>query len=683
MFRLCSVFLVLPLWLFGSERRPLLPKPQQVRYGTGHLTLGGLSIRYASTPAPEDRFTAQRLAAVLSATAGFSIPVEEGTAQGKAIVLKRSGAVDALPVPGEQAGPDSRESYTLNITTQAAEITARSSAGLYYGARTLLQLIENDAGAPVLPAVEIRDLPAFPYRAVMMDMSHGPLPTEQEVYRQIDAIARWKGNQYYFYSETSIELQGYPLLSPDARFSADQVRRIIDYARDRHIDVVPCVELYGHLHDLFRIEQYADLAVLPHGGEFNTRDPRTMQVIADWVDQLVRLFPSPYFHIGLDEPYELEKSAKLAGIPASKIYLDQLGKVAELVRARGKKVVFWADAANIFGPHPEVLNALPNGITAVPWKNGYVKSYEAFLGPFAKLRVPAYASTSVLNYVQVAPDFNQTFAAVDGLMADARKFQAMGLLLTLWTDDAQNLMRTALPGIAYGMAACWQSTAVTRAEFFSDYARQIHPGEIAAEVSAALQTLSDAETLLQTALGFSSMVRFWGDPLSSRNLEAAQKHRNDFRQVRLLAEKAEAHLRRTLSMKGDQDNLASLLVAARMVDYAGMKYLYAAEIAERWTQLGQHPSRRDLAFFTSEVAGEDHSLIADLTQGIAGLEEDYRTAWLAEYTPHALRAALLKWDHEYEYWSTLQRRLSELRGDYREGVALPRLEALLPGTSAR
>ena len=659
----------------AAERQPLMPRPQRIEYGTGQLAVRGLSIRHASVPAVEDRFTAARLAAALSRGAGAPIPVWEGQAEGKGIVLNRSGVVDALPAPGEHAGPDAREAYSLTITSEGVEIKSRSSAGLYYGAETLVQLIEDAAGQPVLPHVRIQDWPAFPYRAVMMDMSHGPLPTEEEVKRQIDAVARWKGNQYYFYSETSIELQGYPLLSPDARFTADQVKRIIDYARDRHVDVIPCVELYGHLHDLFRIEQYAGLTVLPHGGDFNARDPRTAAVIADWVDQLARMFPSPYFHIGLDEPYDLEKSAEIAGMPASKIYLDQLAKVAGMVSRRGKHVVFWADAANIFGPHPDVLEALPAGITAVPWKNGYVKSYEAFLAPFARLHVPAYASTSVLNYVQVAPDFNQTFAAVDALMADARKFRAVGLLLTLWVD-AQNLTRPALPGVAYGMAACWQSTPVVRADFFSEYARRTLPGAAALELAPALQALSDAETVLQKAVGFNSMGRLWADALSSRNLELAQKRREEFRQVRLNAEKAETHLRQALSLKGDPDSLANLLVAARMLDYAGMKYLYAAEMADAWKQLGQHPSRRDLGFYYSRIAGEGHSLTDDLMLGIATLQDAYRAAWLSEYTPYQLRAASLKWNHEYEYWSGVARQFAKLRAEYRDGMALPPLESL-------
>ena len=125
------------------------------------------------------------------------------------IVLERTGGIDALPVPGEQPGPDSREAYSLKVTSDGVTASARSSAGLYYAVQTLEQLAKGQARRTVLPVVEIKDWPALAYRGVMMDMSHGALPTEKEVERQLDFLARWKTNQYYFYSEASIELKGF------------------------------------------------------------------------------------------------------------------------------------------------------------------------------------------------------------------------------------------------------------------------------------------------------------------------------------------------------------------------------------------------------------------------------------------------------------------------------------------
>jgi len=214
--------------------------------------------------------------------------------------LTRTGAVDALPVPDEHPGPDSREAYTLRVTPEGAEVRGRSSAGVFYGVQTLIQLVEGEGDQAELPEVEIQDWPSVAYRGPMVDMSHGPLPTEAEIKRQLEFLARWKTNQYYFYNEASIELHGYPLLNPNARFTQDEVRRIIKYGRERHIDVIPCLELYGHLHDLFRVEKYTDLSAFPHGGEFNPSNPKVMALLTDWVEQITRLFPSAFVHIGFD-----------------------------------------------------------------------------------------------------------------------------------------------------------------------------------------------------------------------------------------------------------------------------------------------------------------------------------------------------------------------------------------------
>src|SRR5690242_13641779 len=164
----------------------------------------------------------------------------------------------------------------------------------------------------------------------MMDLSHGQLLTVEEIEKQIEFLARFKTNQYYFYSELTIELKGYAIVNRKARYSQEQVRRIIEYARLRHVDVVPCLEYFGHLHDLFRLERWADMAALPHGGDINPRHPRTQAFLEDAIGQMAALFPSPWFHAGLDEPFELEVAGSQAagGVEASALYGEHLANVA-------------------------------------------------------------------------------------------------------------------------------------------------------------------------------------------------------------------------------------------------------------------------------------------------------------------------------------------------------------------
>jgi hexosaminidase len=297
----CYCLLIFTLSANARMHNSILPQPQKVKYGEGQLALKGLTIGFASKPSAEDRFAAEELSHILSAVTSTKILVRESKITDASIIFQRTGDLNQLPVSGEKSGPDSRESYKIKITNNNVRITSKSSAGLFYGVQTLRQMIEGSGDKAILPAVEIEDWPSLAYRGFMMDMSHSQFVKIDEIKQQIDFLSCWKANQYYFYSEASIELEGYPLLMADARYTKDQVKEVIEYAKKRHIDVVPNMELYGHLHDLFRLEHYSDMAVIPHGGEFKLNDPRIKPLLEDWVAQISQIFPSPFFHIGFDE----------------------------------------------------------------------------------------------------------------------------------------------------------------------------------------------------------------------------------------------------------------------------------------------------------------------------------------------------------------------------------------------
>ncbi len=668
---------LLPAW-GSAEHNPLLPRPQQVHYGSRRFPVRGLSIHLPANPSAEDKFAAEQLANFLSDRATAPILVSESRASDRMVVLKRTGPVDPLPVPDESPGPESREAYWLKVTPEGAEIRAASSAGLFYGVQTFCQLVEGRAAEAMLPEVEIHDWPSLAYRGIMVDMSHGPLPTEEEVKRQIDFLARWKANQYFFYNEASIELKGYSLINPGARFTEDQVRRIIDYARERHIDVVPCLELYGHLHDLFRLERYSGLAAVPHGSQFNPLKPQVVTLLTDWVDQFARLFPSPFFHVGMDETWELEKLAKTeaGGIPPGKLYLEHFKNVYGLVHQHGRRVMVWAD---IFTKYPEIIPQLPSDTIVVPWSYGPEKDYKSLLRPFAGTKLTQFIATGVTVWDQIAPDFELSFDNIDTFLSTGRPYGILGHINTIWTDDAQVLTRSALPGIVYGAAAGWQSSPMARAQFFSEYARQVYPAPVASKVAAALQNLAEAERHIQEVLGRESMLAFWVDPLTSANLKSSEAHRDDLRQTRLLAEDAQERLDRALSLGGDPLTLSSLLLQARMLDYAAMKNIYALEMADYWRQLGPHPKKEDLNFILfSEISEHNHTRTADLMDAITELREPYRAVWMEAYTSYRLGAALAKWDAEFQFWWKLKKRLDSLGDNFHDGDTLPPLESLSP-----
>lgn len=667
-------------WASGGHN-VLLPQPQQIHYGSHLVRVRGLGIRLTGNPSIEDRFTAEQLSSCLSTAAKEPIRVSQGETGSTLILLTRTGDVGALPLPGELPGPASREAYTLKVTPARGEVQATSSAGLFYGAQTLCQLIEGDAADAVLPEVEIHDWPSLVYRGTMVDMSHGPLPTENEIKRQLDFLARWKANQYYLYSEASIELEGYPLLNPAGRLSKDEVRRIVNYGRARHIDVIPNLELYAHLHDLFRVEEYSQLSDLPHGVEFDPSNPAVMALLDNWISQLADLFPSPFINIGFDETFQIEMAVKQQGTTASatRLFVKQLTEVTRLLQQRGKQVMAWAD---IMVRYPDIVAELPPGLIAVAWyytADPNDREYKHWLGPLVAKSVPHFVQPGVTSWAQIAPDFDTSFENIDTFIAAGRKSNALGVINSIWADDGQALVRMSLPGMAYGAVAAWQSATIDRTHFFSDYARQIYPAVISTDVATGLEKLSRSETELQEVLGESTQFALWQDPFFPTYFKNLAPNKRHLQQTRLLAEEAEVHLYHALTLGADPTTLNSLLVGARLLDYAGEKFQTPTELVDLWGRIG--PTRPDTDKWwnewESQVVYQDHSRIVDLMDAITELRPLYRAEWLDEYSPYRLDAALGRWDAEYQYWRRCQQQLQQFSDSSHEGDVLPPLQTVL------
>jgi hypothetical protein len=647
----------------------LLPAPREIHEGRGRFALRGAKICFAGKPSPEDLFAARELAAKISS------PVQESGCGGRAITLKRTGNGGDLPIPGEKAGKESREAYSISITPAGVHVESRSAAGLFYAVQTLKQMVE--AGAePWLPEATIADWPALAYRGLMMDMSHTQLPRLDELKRQIDFLALWKANQYFFYSEATIALDGYPILPPEAQFSKAQVRELIEYARQRHIDVIPNQELYGHLHDLFRKERYADLAPIPYGGEFNPEDPRVNRILSDWIRQLAALFPSPFFHVGFDETWLLEKEAQQLGRTPEELYLEQVNRVTGLVKKNGKVPLAWADMMEKF---PRMIPQLPKGLIAVPWHYDPLSpaEYDKFLGPFQEAGVPMMVLSAVINWHWVTPNYTKSFAVSSALLEAGLKHGAIGFHDSEWTDNTHAaLMRMARPALAHAAILGWQGTSPAAADFLAEYAAAIYPEAAAKEMGHAIESLDRAERLLEQAQG-TTVEALWADPFSAARQARTKEHLKELHESRRAAEEAEEIFEKA-DAAGDAFTVHAWLVGSRMLNYIALKYIYADQIAGFWKELGEHPKKHDVTTLIAlETADQYHSRAADMMDAIGALREGYQAAWMEEYTPFRLQVALEKFDAEYQFWWRFQRRVQALAAGYREGGVFPPLDSVV------
>ncbi|MEU8012560.1 beta-N-acetylhexosaminidase [Micromonospora parva] len=329
---------------------------------TGDWVLPAEAVIVASAD-PAALAVAEQLANLLRPATGYPLPVTDATtpepADGIALVLDDTVDLGA-------------EGYRLGITTNGVRVTASTAAGLFYGVQTLRQLLPAAIESPVpvterwaLPGGTITDAPRFPYRGAMLDVARHFFAVE-DVLRVVDHLARYKLNHLHLHLTDDqgwrIAVDSWPKLTtlggstevgggPGGHYTKADYGRIVTYAADRHITVVPEIDLPGHTNAA--LVAYPELAPdkiapPPYTGTevgFSYVDPadeRTYEFVADVLGEVATLTPGPWLHVGGDEAFKVN----------GEVYTGFVERVQRIVADLGKTVVGWhqlAPAAHLDG----------------------------------------------------------------------------------------------------------------------------------------------------------------------------------------------------------------------------------------------------------------------------------------------------------------------------------------------
>jgi len=325
----------------------VIPRPVRLEMKEGKfLFKPGMAILADSDVAAEGRFFARSLAPALGFTPEVSTS-RIGSAPHVEMKLVRS-----LEKLGD-------EGYRLDVSPKRILLTAPTAAGIFYGSQTLRQLLpvqiyreaKMEGTEWSVPCLLIEDTPRFKWRGAMLDVSRHFMPKEF-VKKYIDLLAIHKMNSFHWHLTDApgwrIEIKKYPKLTEVGSwrkasavgpikwddwahqeidgiphfgfYTQEDVREIVAYARERHINVVPEIEMPGH--SQAAVAAYPELGSLgkpvpvlfnyDHADQFNM-DESTIQFLFDVLSEVIELFPSRYIHIGGDEvfPEFWRKSARV------------------------------------------------------------------------------------------------------------------------------------------------------------------------------------------------------------------------------------------------------------------------------------------------------------------------------------------------------------------------------------
>jgi hypothetical protein len=367
--------------------RAIFPLPRQIRMKSGRIALSSVKrVEVADLFAPGNFAAASYLQGELRSHFGLQTEVGRLSGSAPAILL---GMLDCRTMSNRlrSIAPKAdlrmlcREGNALLVGRDGAVVAGRDSRGIMHGVQTLLQLVEREDGALIVPRCEILDWPAHPFRGV-----HLYVPPKREIEhfkRLIRYLALCKINTIILELGGAMELRRRPQinrawegLTADVRrypwgqgeftnfnplhgrgkdsvhaeqgggswISQEDMRGILQCAREHQIAVVPEVQSLSHSYWLCM----AHPEIAEWGGDrypdtYCPSNPRTYELLFDVLDEVCDVFQPEWLHIGHDELYFYHICPQCRKRPAYELLAGDVNKIAAHLRGRGVKCIMWAD----------------------------------------------------------------------------------------------------------------------------------------------------------------------------------------------------------------------------------------------------------------------------------------------------------------------------------------------------
>lgn len=378
------------------------------------------------------------------------------------------------------------EGYRLTVSENNIEIAGGAPAGTFYGVQTLRKSIPANAKdmQVELPAVTITDAPRFVYRGLHFDVSRHFFNADS-VKRFIDMLALHNMNTLHWHLTDDqgwrIEIKKYPELTKigsqrketvigrnsgkydgipySGYYTQDQIRDVIQYAKERFVTVIPEIDLPGH--------QQAALAAYPElgctGGPYEVwtqwgisddvicaGNDKAMEFLENVLAEVIELFPSEYIHIGGDECPKVrwktcpkcQARIKALGIHADKKhsaeeYLQSyvISRMEKFVESKGRHIIGWDEILEGgLAPNATVMSwrGVDGGIKAAQMKHNVIMT------PNTYLYFDYYQSTdtehdplAIGGYLPLEKVYS--FEPTDGIPEDYQKY-IIGVQANLWTE---------------------------------------------------------------------------------------------------------------------------------------------------------------------------------------------------------------------------------------------------------
>ncbi len=546
------------------------------------------------------------------------------------------------------------EGYTLDISSNQISIVGKDEAGLFYGFKTLGQLLVDAEEQQVnLPLCTIKDYPLLAYRAIHLDVKHH-LERTTYYYDLIDKLASYKVNGIIAEMEDKLGYVRQPKVASADALSIEEWKKLSVYAKKRNIEISPLIQGLGHASFILKHPEYQNLRDDPKSDwAFNPLDPKTYEVQFDlYLDAMEATPYGKYLHVGGDE---VHTTGRNSGKSPLELQLNWLNKVSAFAEEHGRIPIFWDDMplrqADVYTPmfRPEMMKTQVDSI----WEQNEPKLLK-FLDKFPKnciymrwnYRSPeAYGNTRAMDWFRkhdlqvmgatagqtrwvLMPQQESNMENIRSFALSSIESGSKGLLLTLWDDDSPHF-ELYMRGIIAFAEYTWSGDKMDKEAIKSAYRQREFSHELASADNAFIDTLEGPVEFWKNALlkgNKRNYLRSMKSPLEEGIIDLPKGDKK--------GEWTSAYtgiLERASLFFSQNDSIAFKIIQAKE---KANRNLYTLEVYEQVNKLTQFTSRILLAlqvYDTAKNPEEEREAIKTL-QSLHYEFKDLRTQFESVYS---------------------------------------------------
>ncbi|MFP6638714.1 MAG: glycoside hydrolase family 20 zincin-like fold domain-containing protein [Myxococcota bacterium] len=444
----------------GHSLPPLLPRPQRVRARTSRFLLqSDTPIVLMDEGGEIALITAERLQTGLAARCGVRTKIERHVRShdlGPCIRLEMDGQLET-----DREEAIRQQSYRIEIDARGVRLRGGGPAGLRYAIETLLGLVDSRGH---LAGCRIDDAPDLAMRGIMLDISRGKVPTRESLESLVDLCVRLKLNLLMLYTEHTFRFRRHPEIGRnDSPLDSETLSRLDRYAKERHVQLVPCLQSLGHMEHILKLPKYRALSETERGWALAPVDPKTYTLLSDLYDEYLPNFESGYFNANCDEPWDLgqgRSKRRSDRLGPGGLYLEHVERVRELAKDHGKRTMIWADFIHA---HPERIPEIHPDLILLDWWYEAQFEYDR-VAVFAENDLKFMVCPGTSSWNSLFPRVQNSVLNISRWADAARRHGAMGLLNTDWGDGGHyNLQGNSLFAYAWGAQEAWSGSPEARA----------------------------------------------------------------------------------------------------------------------------------------------------------------------------------------------------------------------------